>query len=344
MRNNIENPYKVNVNHHYDKGISADLVEEVFNGTVKWICYLFAASAVTPMRTTEFDTLNDAEQWAKDKGSEIWTYFPLDDERVKHCVRCDNGFLVLDTLPDQVYCSEACWQSVKQSEDRVKTNDGRQRHLLKRLQTELRNEGKANHREYIITISTNGYRIGRVIGDESVGHIVYHVHCNTVAECIEWIDTQKRKGQTIDFQSCLKKDSLDAITKDIYTLAEIECSHANALTHAEIIFVDGYGNRYEYDGVCISEGKLKVAIKSQNKPIKIKRMYFDFEGDKQILSLNLTNELVEKIRKERECMPPENRLSDDEIRQYLNEGFTIHTFQASYCKEGHEFSPLADSK
>lgn len=59
-----------------------------------------------------------------------------------------------------------------------------------------------------------------------------------------------------------EKDSLNTITKDIYELAQIECSHANALTHAEIVFVDSNGNQYEYDGVCISEGKLKIAIKS----------------------------------------------------------------------------------
>lgn len=350
MRNNIENPYKVNENHHWDKAISADFVQVFRRGKLLWIVYLFSAGAVTPMRTVEFSRLNDCEEWAKNKGCDVWTYFGLDLEdvnadmriisrshgtgkviayswteklvsniasaysladieeviamlmnsdsvncpnatftlvhvtKVRDCVRCQNVFVMSDTMPDRLYCSEMCWQldksnnirrddegniiagrinTVKQSEDNMQTNDGRQRRLLKRLQTELRNTGKADYREYVITISTNGYRIGHVIGDEKIGHIVYHVHCNTVAECIEWVDSQKRKGQTIDFQSCLKKDSLNAINDDVKTLSEIEYTHAHAAFCTEIIFVDDNGNQYEYDGVCISEDKLKVSIRKR---------------------------------------------------------------------------------
>ena len=74
---------------------------------------------------------------------------------------------------------------------------------------------------------------------------------------------------------------------------------------------------------------------------KVKRKYLDFEGDLTILPLNMTDELIEKIRLERESMEENingSIMTSDEIRHYLNEGFTISTYQADYVKEGFDFA------
>lgn len=71
-----------------------------------------------------------------------------------------------------------------------------------------------------------------------------------------------KPGQTIDKDSCIKKDTLSAICDDVRTLSDIEHTGDHALFTSEIVFVDSIGNQYEYDGVCISGGKLKIAIKS----------------------------------------------------------------------------------
>ena len=151
-----------------------------------------------------------------------------------------------------------------------------------------------------------------------------------------------KPGQTIDKDSCLET-TMNSIISDVRDIAEIEYQALKTIMNASIVFVDSNGNQYEYDGVCISEGKLKIAIKS-NKPIKptqqIQRKYFNFENQKTIDLLPFNQDTLEKIRLERECMEKDvegSIMNRSEIWHYLSEGFTITTYQADYVIEGHEF-------
>lgn len=87
-----------------------------------------------------------------------------------------------------------------------------------------------------------------------------------------------RKGQTIDFTSCVET-TLRIINDDVVLLASIEhTSTVTAIFESSIVFVDDNGNQYEYDGVCLNEGKLKVSIKPIfNTRIKTKK-YTDAYG------------------------------------------------------------------
>jgi hypothetical protein len=140
--------------------------------------------------------------------------------------------------------------------------------------------------------------------------------------------------------------TMNTIISDVRDIASIEYQALQTIMNAQIVFVDDNGNQYEYDGVCISEGKLKLSIKPTHSPIglKIKKRYLNSDGKLVTDLLSFNFETIETIRQERESMPPENFLTRSEIDLYLNDGFTINTFQASYCKEGHEFSPIEESK
>lgn len=71
-----------------------------------------------------------------------------------------------------------------------------------------------------------------------------------------------RMRDKVSEEYSIKKTSLRSINDDVSDLSQIECVSHFSLAHTEIIFVDDNGNQYEYDGVCIHEGKLKISIKS----------------------------------------------------------------------------------
>jgi hypothetical protein len=55
--------------------------------------------------------------------------------------------------------------------------------------------------------------------------------------------------------------TLDTITADLKNLAFIEYVSDECVLSSEIVFVDQNGNSFEYDGICISEGKVKISIR-----------------------------------------------------------------------------------
>lgn len=109
------------------------------------------------------------------------TFTLVKKDSVRYCVRCENAFVMSDTMPDRIYCSEICWQLTK-------------------------HESKLPYQPNLTS-------------------------------------------------------SLHAICNDARTISDIEHTGDHAIFTSEIVFVDDNGNQYEYDGVCISEGKLKVRIK-----------------------------------------------------------------------------------
>ena len=151
-----------------------------------------------------------------------------------------------------------------------------------------------------------------------------------------------RKGQTIDITTCLES-SLSTICDDTRLISDMEHTGDHAVFTAEIVFVDDNGNQYEYDGVSISDGKLKVSIKpTPRKPLpRIQHKYFNFENQKTIDLLPFNQDTLEKIRLERECMEKDvegSIMNRSEIWHYLSTGFTITTYQADYVIEGENFS------
>jgi hypothetical protein len=74
-----------------------------------------------------------------------------------------------------------------------------------------------------------------------------------------------RQGRVIKIDK-IEHTTMNTIISDVQTVSQLEYqSFFELLKDAAIVFVDDNGNQYEYDGVSISEGKIKLSIKPTQK-------------------------------------------------------------------------------
>lgn len=57
-----------------------------------------------------------------------------------------------------------------------------------------------------------------------------------------------------------EETTINKIITDTKLLAKIEYQTVRALLNTDIVFTDDKGNQYEYNGICLSNGKLKISI------------------------------------------------------------------------------------
>lgn len=65
------------------------------------------------------------------------------------------------------------------------------RKVVKALQTQIRNDGRANYKGFVIFPKPTSYWIGRHVN----GEFVFHTSCQTVAECVKWMDAENDREE-----------------------------------------------------------------------------------------------------------------------------------------------------